>query len=45
MSKFTKIFILVLPLNFPQESCYSCHQGAFDSDSVWTKFDNPRKGG
>lgn len=28
-----------IPLNFPKESCYACHQGASDSDSVWTKFD------
>ena len=28
------------PINFPKESCYSCHMGASDSDSVWTKFDN-----
>ena len=29
-----------IPLNFSKESCYSCHQGASDSDAVWTKFDN-----
>lgn len=23
----------------PKESCYACHEGASDSDSVWTKFD------
>ena len=28
------------PLNFPKESCFSCHQGASNSDSVWTRFDN-----
>lgn len=32
-SSFSKI-------NFSKESCYACHQGASDSDSVWTKFDN-----
>ncbi|MBI3590582.1 MAG: cytochrome P460 family protein [Candidatus Melainabacteria bacterium] len=29
-----------IPINFPKESCYSCHMGAADSDSVWTTFDN-----
>lgn len=29
-----------IPINFPKESCYSCHQGASNSDAVWTKFDN-----
>lgn len=29
-----------IPIQFPKESCYACHQGASDSDSVWTKFDN-----
>ncbi len=29
-----------IPLQFPQEACYSCHQGASNSDSVWTKFNN-----
>ena len=29
-----------IPLQFPKESCYACHKGASDSDSVWTKFDN-----
>ena len=29
-----------VPINFPKDSCYACHMGASDSDSVWTKFDN-----
>ena len=29
-----------IPINFPKESCYACHKGASDSDSVWTKFNN-----
>ena len=29
-----------IPINFPKESCYACHQGGSDSDAVWTKFDN-----
>ena len=32
-----------IPINFSKESCYACHQGASNSDSVWTKFDNFRK--
>ena len=28
------------PINFPKESCFSCHRGAADSDGVWTRFDN-----
>lgn len=29
-----------IPLNFSKESCYSCHQGASNTDAVWTRFDN-----
>ena len=31
------------PISFSKESCYSCHQGASDSDAVWTKFNNFKK--
>lgn len=32
-----------IPLQLSKESCYACHQGAQESDFVWTKFDNFRR--